>query len=583
MKSLILKSAVAVALGTVGSSAFAFTTASDPNSYPLALAGYYEVNFSGATASSNTARTWIIDRVCDAAQPIDVYRRWSGAYGNDWAVACVTKTHQDVDGDGINDGASETVGAKQVLFRKRDNGGSGWGVTPVTHPMNVALGTAALSTDPVNAGGTATGFQVSVMSVTTGAGAGFNCDTTANPPVAGATAALTNYTEYKCGAGVVNRVPDAGLSDIEPNKFFGINKASDLPEYIASSAVTSNTFGALVFGTPVTLDLRNALQLAQFDKITSNCNPLNPNYALDSDVVTAGVQPWSETEGCMPSLTSMEIRSLFTGGIKKWTSFMVTNPAAPAGAKISLLTHPDVVAMGIAPLTANNQVQVCRRVQGSGTQAQSNAIFLNWPCDTNVSKPTTAAQSSTGFGPVVAENSGSSDVSKCLDDFNDASNVSTKNAGLIKRWAIGINSTENNMNLAFNYRFVKIDGAAPTIQAVFNGDYHDYAEQSFQFRNNTATLLNANVAADKTDTLVVLNHISAQGNTPNDTATANLAYVHTFGQGGWLVTPKTTGGFSPSNPFVLTNPVNSNTRAPFGNAPNTCHFPTVIKTVLTGG
>jgi hypothetical protein len=49
-----------------------------------------------------------------------------------------------------------------------------------------------------------------------------------------------------------------------------------------------------------------------------------------------------------------------------------------------------------------------------------------------------------------------------------------------------------------------------------------------------------------------------------------------------LVTPKSTGGFLPSNPFSISNPVNSSTRAPFGKAPNTCHFPTVIKATTTG-
>lgn len=568
MTKHVLKNAVAVALCTAAGSASAFVPGSDPNAYPLALAGYYEVVFSGATAASNSVRNWVIDRVCNTTDPVDVYRRFTaGSYGNDWAVACVVRTHQDTDGDGNVD-AGETVTAKNVLFRKRDTGGSGWGVTPVTHPMNVALGTPATNgVDLVNPGGTATGFKVDIMSVTTGAGAGFNCDTTANPPVVLATGAGRSYNEYKCGGTVVQRVPDSGVSDIEPSKFFGINTPAGLPAYAASGAVSTFTFGALVFGTPVSLDLRNALQAVQFPN-TSVCHPANAGYAANG-----------ETEACMPSLTTTEIRSLFTGGIPTWNNFMVTNPAAPAGAKISMRLHPDVAALGTVP--ADQKVQICRRVNGSGTQAQFNAIFLNWPCDTGVTLPA-VAPGSLLTGPVVAENSGSSDVSRCLDDFNDGSNASTKNAGLVKRWAIGINSTENNANNAFSYRFVKINGSAPTIQAVHAGDYEDYAEQSMQYRTNTTTLLNNNLAADKTDTLTILAHMAAQGNTPNDTAIINTNYIFTWGQGGWLVTPKSTGGFNPSNPFSIGNPVNSSTRAPFGKAPNTCHFPTVIKTVQGG-
>lgn len=554
MKNHVLKAAVAAALSVTAGTATAFVPPSDPNVYPLALAGYYEVVFSGATASSNTARDWIIDRVCNTTDPVDVYRRYTSSYSNDWAVGCTVRTHQDADGDAIAD-AGETVAAKQVLFRKRDTGGSGWGVTPVTHPMNVTLGTPATNgVDTVSPGATATGFKVDLMSVTVGAGSG-NCDTNVNPVVVLATGAGRSFNEYKCGATVVQRVPDAGFSDIEPNKFFGINTPGGLPGYTASSAVTSATFGALVFGTPVSLDLRNALQAAQ------------------------GLTVGSETEANMPSLTTTEIRSLFSGVIPNWNSFMVTNPAAPAGPKIALATLPAVVALGTVP--ADKKVQICRRVNGSGTQAQFNAIFTNWPCDTTT---TTMPQApgNTFSGPVVAENSGSSDVSRCIDDFNDGSNASTKNAALTKRWAIGINSTENNMNNAFSMRFIKINGAAPTIQAVHAGDYEDYAEQSFQYRTNSSTLLNASLAADKTDTLAVLAHMAGQGNTPNDTAIINLNFVHTWGQGGWLVTPKSVGGFSPSNPFSLSNPVNSSTRAPLGKAPNTCHFPTSIKPVQVG-
>ena len=277
-------------------------------------------------------------------------------------------------------------------------------------------------------------------------------------------------------------------------------------------------------------------------------------------------------------MSATEVRSLFTGGVPTWNNFLVTNPVDLLGPKIALRLHPSVAALGTVPV--DQKVQICRRVPGSGTQAQFNAIFLNWPCDTTVSLPST--EPGSPIGPVVANNSGSSDVSRCLDDFNDGSNNSTKNGTLTKRWAIGINSTENNANIAQSYRFVKINGFAPSINAVHAGDYFNYAEQSFQYRTNSATLLNATLAADKTDTTTIFSHMAQQGNTPNDTAVINTNYVHTWGQGGWLVTPQSIGGFVSNNPFVISNPVNSSTRAPFGKAPNTCHFPTVIKPTTTG-
>lgn len=518
----------------------------------------YEIVFAGAASSSNTLRNWIIDNICDAAQPIDVQRRWTGtSYGNDWGVACVPKTHQDIDGDGVID-AGETVAAKNVLFRKRDTGGSGYGVTPVTHPMNVPLGTAATNgVDSVIPGGIATGFQVSIMTVSTGAG--FNCDTTANPPTVEATAKPTNYTEFKCGAGVENRVPDAGLSDVEPNTFFGINTPINLPAYAASTSFSVNIFGALVYNTPVTLDLRNALQAVQFPVIGTNsdCNPASNSY----DLLAA------ESERCMPGLSSTTITSLFTGGIQRWADLgnLPTQPNVIQAASNGYLTIPTGCGL---------KVNICRRMNGG--QAQLNALFMNWPCDLGGPLPRSAPGSCL-IGPAVFENSGSSDVSKCLDDFNDGSNTSTKNPTLEKRWAIGVISTENNTGNEFNYRYIKIDGSAPTIENTAHACYTDYAEASFHYRTHTATLLNAPLLADKTDTLVVLKHIAVQANTPDNTATSNLNFVHSWGQGGWLVTPKSTGGFNP--PFSLVNPVSSVTRAPFGQSIDICKKSTAIKPI----
>lgn len=511
MKCKSLVAATTAALGLLSASAMAFNPTTTPPAYSVVM--------SGATASSNSVRTWVIDNLCDSSQPIDVFRRWTGtSYGNDWGIACRTNT-----------AAGNT--AKNVLFRKRDQGGSGWGVTPVTNAIGV-----------------------SIMKIATGAGQ--NCGTSTTPK---STGAGTNYHEWLCGTtDDANVIPDAGFSDIEPDKFRGLNTPSGLPEFNSATALafTSTTFGGLVFNTPVTTDLRNALQAVQ------------------------GLTVGSDTEANMPSLSTTEIRSLFTGGVKNWDSFMVTNPANPGGAKIALSAHPAVVALGTVP--ADKKVQICRRVNGSGTQAQFNAIMLNYPCDAGASTAL-AAPGNTFAGPVVAENSGSSDVGRCLDDFNDASNASGKNATLTKRWAIGLQSTENNTNLAQSYRFIKMNGAAPTIQQVHAGNYEDYAEQSFQYRTNINQLYNASSTADKNDTIAMLAYIGANANTPGETASINSNYVHPWGQGGWLVSPKSTGGFSPSNPFSITNPVNSSTRAPFGKSPNTCHFPTTIKTVQVDG
>lgn len=528
MNKKLLQVAVATALGTVAGTAMAFNPTATPPDYTVYMAG--------STAATTTVREFITQSVCDTTQAIDVYRRSAASgFGNDWAVACKVNS------------ATTGASAKNVLFIKRDAGGSGWGVTPVTNAT-----------------------VAPVMSVVVGSGQ--NCDDTANPPTTQTTSGGTSYTQHICGAANANLIPDAGFSDVEPDKFAGINAAAGLPDFNAATALpfVSKPIAALVFGVPVSLNLRTALQTVQFDKATSHCNPLYDNNG--SDPTHSEYNANKETQACMPNLSSTEIRTMYTGGFGKWDSFMVKNPANPNGALIKLASHPDVVAQALAP--ADTKIEICRRTPGSGTQATAGIVFLNSPCDPNayamLSEP-----GNTFAGPVVANNSGSGDVERCLDDFNNGTNNSGKNATLTKRWAIGLQSTEFNAGLGFNYRFVKIDGYAPTIESVAAGHYYDYSEPTMQWRTDITTLYNASATADKNDTLTILNYIASSATTPTVLANLNAAYVHSFGHGGWLAIPGSS--FSPSNPFTASNPVNSSTRAPFGRSPNTCQPPVSVK------
>ena len=49
-------------------------------------------------------------------------------------------------------------------------------------------------------------------------------------------------------------------------------------------------------------------------------------------------------------------------------------------------------------------------------------------------------------------------------------------------FAMGYNSTENNTSLSFDYRFIKINGVAPTIQNAVTGEYTDVYYLSYQHR-----------------------------------------------------------------------------------------------------
>lgn len=387
-----------------------------------------------------------------------------------------------------------TLSNPKVLFHKRSAGGSGKGVNPV------------IQETPIEA-----------MVINNG-----NC-------------VVMSPNKYNCsiaggvvGGDLVMKVSDAGVSDVNPEMFVGANTpAGDQPVNAAEAATKVDVVAAaaVVFGVPVNTKFRNALQEAQFGK---------GNACVGS-----------ETEACMPSLSRQQVSSIYSGQFGKWDAVKVNGLA---------LTNATVVTTPPTDLKVN----ICRRVNGSGTQAQANANFLNYPCTPNALTP--VATSNPFNGPVVTLNSGAGDVETCLNAVDAAGN-----------WAVGVQSTEKNANNSKNYRFVKIDGIAPTIQNAADGKYFDWAEQTFQWRK---AAYNGPTGDKKT----IITTIASNAGKPSIIANVvNPGFVYTWGQGGYLAV--STNGFAPAanGNFVVANPVNPYTHATGGKLDN-CRIPVVNST-----
>ena len=545
LRNTILQGAIATALAASAGSALAYLPTGNTDADKV-------VYWSGATASTQSTQDSIIDFVCDAgAGAINVLSRT-----NNWAVAC-------------NATAAKTpaLGNARVLVIKRDNGGSGVGVGPLQQ-----------------------GVALNFLNVSTGAGG--NC---VGADVAKTSSNGTAYSERSCAGGNVagGHAPDIGTSDIEPGLFTGLNapvlNLSDGPGVPANGTpypfdpngaafAKTAVLGDLVFNTPITTELYKALQSAQF-AASSPCYPSAANVVAYNAVVAVNTDdpgtavneaisaPMGDTEACMPSLTREEIASIFTGQIKNWEEFKVLDTAT--NTVIDLRTAANNAGLTLPPLrSGSTPVQVCRRVPGSGTQSQFNSEHLGVNCASGVVGPKGA---STLTLPFVAENSSATNVEQCLDDFNQGTNTSTKNSGLVKRWAIGIRSTEaSNLSLptspywSYNYRFVKIDGIAPTIENVHRGDYWNFATQNLQ-ASPFATA----------DTLAVFDIIADKAFTVTGLRNLNNDCKHGFGRGCWMGTPKVAG----ASPVVFdvdiasADPVNNFTRAPNGQPLNTCQPP----------
>lgn len=234
---------------------------------------------------------------------------------------------------------------------------------------------------------------------------------------------------YNCG--VNTRKPDAGVSDVAPALFQSpYNTESDISD-------EPNAVAAL-----------DPTELANFNAPGS----INPVYGLAFGVPITDNLP-------MFNLNKNAVSAIMAGNLASWNLVDSTLPAE------------DVV--------------ICRRVPGSGTQAVDNLYFGNYPCgDTLVNVPAdryisgawddstrTYTVANGAGGVIVVENSTSGDVAKCLDQavtggtYNTADRAGvtgvTVDFGAGGYKAIGVLSMDSlsKSKTTGNWQFRSLDGS----------------------------------------------------------------------------------------------------------------------------
>ena len=188
-----------------------------------------------------------------------------------------------------------------------------------------------------------------------------------------------------------------------------------------------------------------ALNPTEMGHITpTSTNSTGLGIAVTDNLYSAGVTNLSRTQ----------IASLFLGSYTDWSKLGVSGVSGP--------------------------VLVERREAGSGTQAGTNNYFGGAPCSpsglamanaTVASNPTTAIS-----GYTVVQNG---DTGTLAANMNASFNAGNKAIGLI-----GLNKQPGASD---HWHFVSIDGVAPTLSNLINGNYAFYVEQSIQQRNTAVT------------------------------------------------------------------------------------------------
>ncbi len=312
----------------------------------------------------------------------------------------------------------------QLLVVKRDKGGSGQGVTPLLSPAAAVV---------AGVDGNGAGQVHMLVNGSCAASTGTSPATDIQKP------------GFIC-TGTTQRFAHAGLSDVEPKLLqTPVNGGTGLN----TSTLDAAGFVQNVFGAAVNKAAYLALQKAQGLVATSAT-------VIDEDAAK------------QPTLAA----SFIAGAL---TSAVTGSNSQPKGWGLVIPTSVDANV-------ATKQVNVCRRVNGSGTQAGSNVFFLANPCaGTAALAPT--PQTSTGALAVtgrtfVSETSSTALVENCLG-------TTVENLGA---YGLAVIGRENNPRAVVagvatdrGYRFVKINGVAPERANVIDGSYGFVFESTMQW------------------------------------------------------------------------------------------------------
>ncbi len=464
-----------------------------------------EVFMSGASAPSNMLRENIVQFACDNTKAIDVYVDFADQIPGNGNTALVEPIVEHRSFWAVNCTANSSMGSaagNNIAFYKSDVGGSGNGTTPVHDAVPLEFMDANKTNCALKVSGQAHG----------------NSGT---------------YDLYEClQDDLVLQAPDVGASDVEASKFVGALAPASGDFNNSDGAVQEKVGPGLIFGPIVTTSLRNELQT---DQIASG---LLPSTCVVGD----------ETEVCMPSLPSTVVRGITAGKYNKWSDISVYGKTLNVPAAF---TSVDSKA---------DNIHLCRRVQGSGTHAEYLMHYHRTNCYVNAQTVLSQPGSGTGFfpGPLVYENSSSGTLGSCLDALEKGTGLTSPKitpdvAAGVMSFGFGYQSTEKNIALAKDFRYIKVDMKAPTLANAIHGDYRQVYYSGFQNRTGNyvaGALRSANADAVKAQAIQDIFDKTTNINS-SIVAVLNKGFVHTWGASGFVVpdaTAPTEYNPSPADP-----------------------------------
>ncbi len=456
----------------------------------------------------------------------------TGSVGSRWAAYYFTG----------NANLGSGLAGKKILLEKRSYGAAGYGVVPLV--ANIALEHLKVAGQPQtdwDSNGTqqwkktidgTNANRYLIKKVSDGGFLGVDPDILLKP-------GTENYP------GQVNEL-GTGLPEANwPLTLKSIPKTGANPFTVVPT-------GGLVYGVAVTLDLYKVLQAAQKRAGT-----------LPSDVVIG-----SYDETSLPNLNRNVLASLLAGKIGVWEQIKIVDKTDGNAVKTlldsTILDDADVTEPYKESTTGSNftPVAVGRRNKGAAIGAVAYAKFLNYPGTLNAFAPAqkTAdnAVDEDATLPIVKSPGGAADTGNLLKDWQNGTNATGYNnvvdgLSYAKRWGIAINSADRNSSVTVDgnggdpWRYIRIDGYAPTLENVAAGVYPHWAEGSVIYRTNKAADAQWALKAK------LLKAFADDLGSPTVANAVNTTQA--WGKTGIFATTADPRGFSASVPFNTGSPV----------------------------
>ena len=389
-----------------------------------------------------------------------------------------------------------------------------------------------------------------------------NCFPAGSPVGSGGTAGGSSCTAADFQQ---NIVPTGGVADVEASLLRTIPGGGTLSQADINADLTGAPGLDVVWGVALTKKLFYALQTAEgleSGSVIAACNSTTTPTSVDSPQ-------------CAPSLSKSQVASLLlgannnNGNLLTWDQIGLTN-------------------------SSDNNVYVCRRDVGSGTEASFEAYFLGARCSS--SSEAMASQD----GQFVIESASTGNILTCMEAFNQGGiSITPYNADFNtsfpaftpagNQWAIGVTSTELTASSLSGkndpIRLVAVDGVLPTLANVVNGYYPYFSTDSWYHIPSGKTGSSVGTTA-----FTVFSAIQGDIGHPTPTHNADANYSgRPWGSGGDLspaslfATAANAGytSFPVSTSAVEANPINVFTKGSSGSI-NNCDTPVLYGNINSG-